>query len=111
MDSLPKDSLKCIEGLSVGEKLFVREIQDSGDKKLALVKNCNEAEETQIVGYFPGFLVEDLAEILNQGNLCVSVEAINLPPAPLQFRLLCGVTFTQYTNIRPFTNEIYQTIV
>lgn len=110
INSLPKDSLKCLESLSVGEQLLVNEIQSSGNKKMALLKGCNEAKETQTVGYLPGFLIENLTEVLSQTDLHVSVERINLPPAPLQFRLLCKMTFTQHVNFQPFANEIYQPI-
>lgn len=109
MDSLSESSLKSIESLSLGEKLLVNEIQNSGDKKVALLKG-NETKEPEIVGYLPNFLIENLAEIIKDSSLCISVQGINLSPAPLQFRLLCRMTFTQHTNFHPFTNEIYQPI-
>lgn len=111
MEGLSKDSLKSIESLSIGEKLLVSEIQNSGDRKVALVKCSNEIKETQILGYLPGFLLENLAGVLGERSMHVSVEGINLPPAPLQFRLLCRMTFAQQANYHPFTSEIYQPIL
>jgi hypothetical protein len=109
MDSLPKDSLKYIEGLSIGERLLVSEVQNSGDKKVALLKG-DEMKEPEILGYLPGFLIENLTGVLGERSMHVSVEGINLPPAPLQFRLLCRMTFAQHIDFQPFTNEIYQPI-
>ncbi|MFY9225274.1 MAG: DNA-binding protein [Blastocatellia bacterium] len=109
MDSLSKDSLKSIESLNVGETLLVNEVQSSGNKKVVLVKG-NEMKEPEILGYLPSFLMENWVEIIKDGDWYVSVQGINLPPAPLQFRLLCRMTFAQHINFQPFTNEIYQPI-
>lgn len=112
MNSLPKDSVKRVEELFVGEQLLlVNDVQSFEDKKIVLLKTTGcSARKSQEIGYLPGLLTENLTEILNQDNLQITVERINLSPAPIQFRLLCKMTFTQQTNFHPFTKEMYQPI-
>ncbi|MHC5826634.1 MAG: DNA-binding protein, partial [Nostoc sp.] len=39
------------------------------------------------------------------------VERVNLPPTPLQFRLLCTITTSCNQDFRPFSGEEYQPLI
>ena len=43
-------------------------------------------------------------------KLEVLVEQFNLPPTPLQFRLLCNLTAEWSADFQPFSDPIYQSI-
>ena len=105
---LPSGTIERINQLEFGEKLWLaHEFQNPYDSQ-ALILNT---EDHYIVGYYPRYLLAEIFELLRQNsNLEVRVERLNKPPTPLQFRLLCKMSFDIQPGFRPFSNYQYQPI-
>lgn len=104
---LPPCAIERINRLETGENLWLaHEFQNQYDSK-ALTLNT---EDHHIVGYCPRYLNSEIFEVLlrNPSLVEVRVEQVNLPPTPLQFRLLCNITAQCYNDFRPFSSYEYQ---
>jgi hypothetical protein len=67
------------------------------------------------VGYCPRYLLDDVFKLLRQTSgaeqtVKVTVERVNLPPIPIQFRLLCKLKAPWPDGFQPFSSSIYQPI-
>lgn len=107
---LPKYAVERINQFRTGEKLWLaHEFQNPYDSQ-ALTLNT---EDHYIVGYCPRYLRSEVFELLKKDpssvNLCV--ERVNLPPTPLQFRLLCSITAQCKDDFRPFSSQEYQPLM
>ena len=62
------------------------------------------------LGYLPDLLLQDVhAALESGGELRVSVERVNLPPEPIQHRLLVRVElWSTVDGFKPFTAEPFQ---
>src|SRR6266496_5848263 len=60
-----------------------------------------------LVGYCPRYLLRDTLDLLRKDpkSLDVAVERINLPPAPLQLRLLCNMSAHWPEGFVPFSGD------
>lgn len=104
---MPQCSIERINRFELGEKLWLaHEFQNSHDDQ-ALSLNT---EDHHIVGYCPRYLTSEVFKLLQQNSNLVNVcvEHINLPPTPLQFRLLCNMTAQWSDDFRPFSSQEYQ---
>ena len=104
---LPQCAIERINCLEPGEKLWLaHEFQNHYDSK-ALTLNT---EDHHIVGYCPRYLNSEIFEVLlrNPSLVEVRVEQVNLPPTPLQFRLLCNITAQDSNEFCPFSSYEYQ---
>ena len=105
---LPKPAIERINGLQVGELLYLaHEFQNRYDSSALLL--CTE--DHWIVGYCPRYLCGDILQIISQHPELVRVEVdrLNQPPTPLQFRLLCKMT-ADWRDFRPFSSPMYQPV-
>lgn len=106
---MPKSSQDYINKLEKGERLFLtQDYQNEYDNNALLLRTKNG----QNFGYCPRYLTENLVKLLRLNNelIKVSVEKINLPPTPIQCRLLCRLTTIWDDDFIPFNNEDYQPI-
>jgi hypothetical protein len=107
---MPVDSQQEIQNLRSGEKLFLaHDLQNPVNQRALFLRT----ESHRNVGYCPDYLVRDFFELVSNfsNKIKVSVEQINLPPTPLQFRLLCSLTAECTEGFNPFSSPAYQAIV
>ena len=101
---LPKWAIERINGLEVGELLYLAHKFYPRGLLLCTENDC-------IVGYCPRYVLEDIFQIISQDRELVRVEVdrLNQPPTPLQFRLLCKMT-AEWRDFRPFSSQMYQPV-
>jgi hypothetical protein len=106
---MPQCSQDYIANLKTEEPLFlIRDCQNPSDDNALLLRTENNLN----LGYCPRYLTKDIINLLeiNPQSVEVVVKKINLPPAPIQLRLLCSLTAPWYDHFSPFSDEIYQPI-
>ena len=104
---LPQCAIGRINRLEPGEKLWLaHEFQNSSDSQALTL----HSEDHHIVGYCPRYLKNEVFELLERdpSSVILKVERVNLPPTPLQFRLLCQITALCKDDFRSFSNPEYQ---
>lgn len=95
--------------LKAGDRLQItHDIQNAFDSRALILRTA----DLYLVGYCPRYLTQDFFELVNRfpNQVNVSVERVNPPPTPLQFRLLCNLTATWSDDFEPFSGPIYQPI-
>ena len=112
---MPDDAIARVAKLEVGEKLLMmKDIQNPVDA-MALALRTAEAYErdVHVVGYCPRYLRSDFGRLIDshEGEIRVTVERVNPPPAPIQFRLLCRLEGRWPTDFEPFSSPDYVPIV
>lgn len=104
---MPPESQLRIQSLQVGEELqIMHDMQNPVDPRALILRT----KDLHNVGFCPRYLVQDLFELVcnfPQG-VKISVERVNPPPTPLQFRLLCNLTAQWEESFHPFSNPSYQ---
>jgi hypothetical protein len=109
----PPESQLRLQHLNSGDCLFLmHDFQNPYDNRALMIRT----EDGYNVGYCPRYLLDDVFELLRQlsgteQTVKVTVERVNLPPTPIQFRLLCKLTAAWPEGFRPFAGPIYQPIV
>jgi len=65
------------------------------------------------VGYCPRYLFADIFDsMVKDSNFPkITVERVNLPPAPIGFRLLCRADLRVTGGVKPFSSATFQPIV
>lgn len=106
---LPDCSIERISALENGERLYLaQDFQNPHDENALELNTRNH----HIVGYCPRYFLDDINEVINQKQYCeVRVERVNDSSSPLQFRLLCRMTFSASGNQKPFERGNYEPIV
>jgi hypothetical protein len=110
-------SIERIGRLKPGEQLFLaQDFQNPYDRDALMLRtgtSTPEAPHPDIVGYCPRYLVEDALKIIEgcPASPKVRVERINLPPAPLQLRLLCTMSGCWPEGFHPFAGPLYELLV
>ena len=115
---LPEPSINRILALRERERLLLAyDFQNPHDPHAIMLRTheSNESFEADrfLVGYCPRYLLGDALELISNcgpETVVVTVERLNLPPAPLQLRLLCNLTACWPEEFQPFTDEMYQPI-
>lgn len=99
----------AIGELSIGERLFVMHDFQNPHAGHALAVRT---EKQALVGYLPDYLALELARLgaSTDAALAVTVERVNLPPAPSSHRLLCRVTLPEQLGARMFRGDPYAPI-
>ena len=98
-----------IHHLQPGELLYTaRDCKNPYDPKALVLRT----KDFHIVGYCPRYLVNDVSDLLYRSpeKLEILVERVNLPPTPLQFRLLCNLTAEWSAELQPFSDPTYQSL-
>ena len=88
---------------------MTHDVQNKVDSRALILRT----EELQFVGFCPRYLTHDFFELIAQfpQKVSVMVERVNLPPTPLQFRLLCSLTAEWSEDFHPFSDPIYEPLV
>jgi len=107
------DSIARANKLQPGEELLImKDVQNSIDRfALALRTSEKRPGDIYIIGYCPRYLCGDLLTLMDgssQNMPQVTVEQVNLDPAPLQFRVLCQVRMQWSAGFSPFSGKDYQ---
>ncbi|HEY6802001.1 MAG TPA: hypothetical protein VI306_00350 [Pyrinomonadaceae bacterium] len=101
--------------LTTGEDLLlVHDFQNPRDPKaLALRTSEKYPGDMHLIGYCPRYLLPDIHKLLNTHKELpvVTVEKINKPPAPIQFRLLCRMTMKWPKDFHPFSDQSFQPLI
>ena len=108
-----------INHLQPGERLLLMwDMQNSHDECAQALRTNDSLfpGDRLIVGFCPRYLAQDVLSVQfdcrGQGsNVEVSVVHLNLPPAPLEFRLLCCLRACWPSSFSPCSNELYQPLV
>lgn len=106
---LPDEAAKRVKQLKPGELMTLEREPDNMYDPNALALYTQDHVR---IGYCPAYLLPDVNYLLNEcKDLSVKVERVNLPPAPLQYRLLCNMTApwpvgfvpSSHKDLQPFT--------
>jgi hypothetical protein len=106
---LPDCAINRINALQVGEMLWLsHEFQNPYDSQALILTTADH----YIIGYCPRFLTSYIFDILRSNPFAVEVKVdkINALPNPLQFRLLCRMTYSVFDDLEPFSQDQYQPI-
>lgn len=105
---MPPETDNRISRLQPGERLVLLHESLNPYHARALLL-CTE--DRYNLGYCPRYLSDDMFEVLqdDRDSVKVTVDRVNLPPAPLQVRLLCHLA-VQHENFQPFSSPMYQPI-
>jgi hypothetical protein len=105
---LDKHSIKRVDGLCIGERLFVMPDPQNPYDPSALA--LRTTDPMVLVGYCPRYLTHDFGEVLEKCGpdaLHVTVERVN-DDAPLHLRLLCKLVSPWPEGFEPCSDETYQ---
>lgn len=89
---MPPESVERVLHLKQGEPLLaMKDVQNPKDPRAIALRTAELKDgDLRIVGYLPRYLCEDYVQISADGQFpSISVERVNEPPVPVQFRLLC----------------------
>jgi hypothetical protein len=86
--------------------LLTHDLQNKYDSRALILRT----EDLHFVGYCPRYLTQDFFELVCHfpQQVHVTVERVNPPPTPLQFRLLCNLTAAWAQSFQPFSSPMYQ---
>ena len=103
---LPPEAIARVDGLQSGTKLYL--MPDSQNEHDAFAIALRTGDPKTIVGFCPRYLAEDFRQILlsSDPSPLVFVERVNRD-APIQFRLLCGLTSAWPEGFTACTGELY----
>ncbi|NJN31998.1 MAG: DNA-binding protein [Synechococcales cyanobacterium RM1_1_8] len=106
---VPPETVEHLEGLPVGQELWMsHEFQNPYDPEALALKTPDQYN----LGYCPRYLVSEVKRLREAGQkILVTVERVNAPPTPLQFRILCRLTADWPEGFEPFSGESYQLLV
>ncbi|MGG6294968.1 HIRAN domain-containing protein [Leptolyngbya sp. AN02str] len=103
----PEAIQQYVQFLQPGTPLLVtHDLQNRFDSRALVLRT----EDLHFVGYCPRYLTQDFFELICQfpQQVNVTVERVNPPPTPIQFRLLCSLTAAWSEGFQPFSSPIYQ---
>lgn len=105
----PSEAQQYVQSLSVGTQLLVtHDVQNEYDSRALILRT----EDLHFVGYCPRYLTQDFFELICKfpQQVNITVERVNPPPTPIQFRLLCSLTAQWSDDFHPFSDPIFQTL-
>jgi hypothetical protein len=101
--------------LEIGEKLLLmHDLQNPRDPEALSLRTAEITPgDMHLMGYCPRYLLSDIHKLMkaNRELPSVTIEKVNKPPAPIQFRLLCRMTITWAQDFHPFSDYAYQPLV
>ncbi|MCH7813932.1 MAG: DNA-binding protein [Planctomycetes bacterium] len=110
----PTASIARVQRLQPSDRLLLaHDFQNPHDPYALLLRTADAFEgDRHLVGYCPRYLLPDTFEVLTTCAIPpeVRVERVNLPPAPLQLRLLCNLTACWPEGFTPCSGPMYQPI-
>lgn len=115
----PEASAERVAKLTRGDKLMVAwDWQNPYDPAAMLLRTHDAFDgDRHLVGYCPRYLAKDVLAVGLRScdenvdpRMTVSVERVNLPPAPLQVRLLCALKAYWPERFQPLSSPEYEPI-
>ena len=110
----PAASAERATRLQPGERLLlVHDFQNPADPAALLLRTAEATPgDIHLVGFCPRYLLGDVLRLLEHApdSAWVEVERVNPAPAPIQYRLLCGLTLRWPEGFQPFADREYQAI-
>ena len=101
--------LRIEKDMSIGDPLFlVHDLQNRVDPKALTLRTGDYC----CVGFIPRFLLGDVWALFEDGGqMNVTVEQINPPPAPVQQRILCKLSAVVGNHFLPCSGDEFRTMV
>jgi HIRAN domain len=106
---LPIETQQHLYQLRPGQPLsLLHDAQNPYDSRALLIRT----DDLHLVGYCPRYLTQDFFELVinNPDQVKTTIERINPPPTPVQFRFLCSLTAKWNSDFQPFSAPIYTPI-
>lgn len=106
----PPEEQNFVRTLNANTRLaIVHDVQNQVDSRALILRT----DDMHFVGYCPRYLTQDFFELVCKfpKRVKVTVERVNLPPTPLQFRLLCSLSADWAEDFQPFSGPSYQPIM
>lgn len=111
LSHMPPASVERAERLQPGEPLLLtHDFQNPRDPRALLMRTAELIpKDMHLMGYCPRYLLDDAGEVTGTGNhMAVTVERVNLPPAPVQLRVLCRMSLRRRYGPKPFSGTEFQ---
>jgi hypothetical protein len=111
---MPQAAIERVEWLRQGDQLLLmHDFQNPHDRNALILRTAGVEEgDVFVVGYCPRYLTGDIVNLRGScpGYPLVTVDRVNLPPAPLQLRLLCNLSTCWPGGFRPFANGLFEPV-
>ncbi|MGA2596998.1 MAG: HIRAN domain-containing protein [Bryobacteraceae bacterium] len=114
LSHMPGSSADRALQLEPGEPLLaLRDFQNPKDPDAIALRTAERCErDMYLIGYCPRYLGADFLQLLKCDCLAkISVERVNPPPAPVQFRVVCKAVIRWPEGFVPFSSEEYEPLV
>ena len=115
LSHMPKESLQRAEQLKPGEPLLLmRDFQNPYDANALALRTAESVPgDLHLLGYGPRYLCGELLKLMaaSPDSPVVTVERVNLSPAPVQLRILCHLRMKWADGFAPFSGDEYQPII
>lgn len=113
LNYLPKESSERVDRLERGEQLLLMwDFQNPNDPSALAVRTAEKFPGyVHVIGYCPRHLRGEIQRLLTTNGPVLTVERINPPPAPLQYRALCRLRVRLPDSFAPFSEPEYQPIL
>lgn len=109
---MPPDAVSRANELKVGERLLVaHDFQNPKDERALILRTCEKIQhDMYLVGYCPRYLLSDVFDSMVKDSSFpeITVERVNLPPAPIGFRVLCRAVLRVVGGKEPFSSATFQ---
>lgn len=101
LSHMPAAAASRAERLNEGEGLLLlKDVQNPYDKHALVLRTEDRSDQDFFfMGFVPRYLAQEVSPMLEDSVARVQVIRVNLPPAPVQFRILCRF------QIRPPTGQ------
>jgi hypothetical protein len=96
------------------ELLLMHDFQNPRDPDALSLRTSEKTPgDMYLMGYCPRYLRGDIRRLMEVDpyELKVTVERVNHPPAPIQFRLLCRIRMKWPNEFNPFSDIAYEPLV
>jgi HIRAN domain len=115
LSHFPASSQARAEELRPGERLLLtHDFQNESDPRALLIRTAERhPRDLHLLGFCPRYLVEDVFAYQSRTSdqPVVTVQRVNPPPAPVQFRIRCQLTLRALPGFRPFSSPVYEPII
>lgn len=112
LSHMPPSSIERASRLQPGETLLLlQDFQNPRDPRALMMRTAESMpSDMHLMGYCPRYLLDDALNLLEKDCRLaqVTVERVNPPPVPAQFRLLCRMTMNWVNGFEPFSSAAYQ---
>jgi hypothetical protein len=114
LNKMPGAAMDRALEIKSGERLLAMPDFQNPQDPQAIALRTDESSERDIylIGYCPRYLRADFLRLLkSNAGLTITVEGVNPPPAPTQFRVLCKSVIHLPEGLKPFSTDEYQPLV